>query len=64
MTPLGGETALMLNLEIFCNDIIEGVLKWLDDVKGTVFFISNFEKMLKRYPNGVIPYTIGIPVFL
>jgi hypothetical protein len=51
--------ALFVDVPSFCRMIITGVRKWLDDVKGDPTFQANLDQMLRRYPNGMRPYTNG-----
>jgi len=54
--------ALNIDVRIFCNDIIEGAKKWLQKVENTDLYKQNYNKFMKRYPNGLKPYIVGVPV--
>jgi len=54
--------ALNIDVKIFCNDMIEGVKKWLSNVETTDLYKTNYEKFVKRYPKGLAPYIVGVPV--
>ena len=54
--------ALNIDLGIFCNDMIEGAKNWLKDVEQTDLYKVNYSKFMKRHPNGVAPYIVGVPV--
>jgi len=54
--------ALNLDVKIFCNTMIEAAERWLDEVSGTELFKTNFNKFIRRYPNGFSPYIVGTPV--
>ena len=54
--------ALCIDVNIFCRDMISSVRSWLNSVKGTEPFESNYKDLIKRYPNGLIPYIDGVPV--
>jgi hypothetical protein len=54
--------ALNIDVRIFCNDIIEGVAEWLDEVENTALYQRNYSKFMMRYPNGLEPYIVGVPV--
>lgn len=54
--------ALNIDLNIFCLAMIKAVEDWLNDIKDTPNFIRNYKKFMKRYPNGLSPYIVGIPV--
>ena len=54
--------ALNIDVRIFCNDIIEGAEKWLDENEGTELYKKNYDKFMRRYPNGLSPYIVAVPV--
>jgi hypothetical protein len=54
--------SLNIDLNIFCNNMIESVRKWIDSVKNDSVFIENYKHFMKRHPNGLAPYIGGIPV--
>lgn len=54
--------ALNIDIRIFCNDIAAGVTRWLDEVETTDRFKTNFDKCVRRYPEGLSPYIVGLPV--
>lgn len=54
--------ALNIDLRIFCEDIIAGAMQWLDEVEGTPTFERNYNKFMRRYPNGLAPFVVGFPV--
>ncbi|USS40070.1 hypothetical protein NF865_06920 [Thermococcus aggregans] len=56
------EDALNIDVRIFVMDILEGVEKWLREVKDTEVFKKNYARFMKRYPNGLPPYIVGVPV--
>ncbi len=43
-------------------DILEGVEKWLEEVKDGEIFKRNYKRFMKRYPTGLPPYIVGVPV--
>ncbi|ANF23331.1 hypothetical protein [Thermococcus piezophilus] len=53
--------ALNIDVQIFVMDILEDVEKWLDEVKDTEVFKKNYARFMKRYPDGLSPYIIGVP---
>lgn len=57
------EGALNTDVRIFCKDLINSARKWLAEVKVNENFIKNHENSFKRYPNGLAPYIVGIPVY-
>jgi len=54
--------ALNIDVRIFCSDMIEGTKKWLQKVEKTDLYKENYNKFMKRYPNGLAPYIVGVPV--
>ncbi|PIP17784.1 MAG: hypothetical protein COX43_02405 [Parcubacteria group bacterium CG23_combo_of_CG06-09_8_20_14_all_35_9] len=54
--------ALNIDVRIFCNDITEGAEKWLDENEETELYKKNYDKFMRRYPNGLSPYIVGVPV--
>lgn len=54
--------AYNIDLRIFCSDVIAGVRAWLTDVQHHANFQKNYEHLMKRYPEGLPPYIVGIPV--
>jgi hypothetical protein len=52
--------ALNIDLRIFCYGMIKAVLDWLNEIQDTQLFKANYEKFMKRYPNGLEPYIVGI----
>ncbi|CAN7307932.1 hypothetical protein LJR296_001460 [Cupriavidus necator] len=53
---------LNIDLPTFCGDIIDGVQAWLVDAQGTPNYQRNFPLFMQRYPDGLAPYILGIPV--
>lgn len=54
--------ALNIDVRIFCEDIILGALAWLQQHEGTDLYKANYNKFMRRYPNGLSPYIVGVPV--
>ncbi len=54
--------ALNIDVRIFCSDLIEGAERWLEKVEKTDLYKGNYDRFMKRYPNGLAPYIVGIPV--
>lgn len=57
------EGALNIDIIVFCEDLIESASDWLEDIKENPNFIQNHEKSFKRYPDGLSPYIVGLPVY-
>jgi len=56
------DNALNIDVRIFCNAMIAGALRWLNSVGGTPRFTRNYGRFVRRYPSGLAPYIVGIPV--
>ena len=54
--------ALNLDVHIFCADIIKGTEEWLKEYEGTEVYKKNCDKFMKRYPQGLPPYIVGVAV--
>ncbi len=54
--------ALNLDVRIFCKDILAGAEDWLQDYEETELYRKNYGKFMKRYPEGLAPYIVGVPV--
>ncbi len=54
--------ALNIDVRIFCEDIVVGVKEWLSKYEGTPIFSQNYNMFMRRYPEGLPPYIIGVPV--
>lgn len=54
--------ALNIDVRIFCNDIVSGALTWLQQNQNSQNYIQNYGKFMQRYPNGLAPYLVGVPV--
>ena len=54
----------VLNIDLinFCENICKGVENWLDDKIENKIIQQNIKKLIKKYPNGIFPYIMGIPV--
>ena len=53
-----------LNLDIrrFCLDICESAETWLAAAQATDQYQANYQKFMRRYPEGLPPYIVGIPL--
>jgi len=54
--------ALCIDLQSFCREVIAGVRTWLNHVEKTELFKVNYEKFVRRHPEGLKPYIVGVPV--
>ncbi len=56
------EGAVNIDVRIFCKDIVTGAKQWLDENEETGLYKKNYNKFMRRYPNGLPPYIVGVPV--
>lgn len=54
--------ALNLDVRLFCRDVLEGAYAWLQEYEGTETYQRNYDNFMRRYPEGLPPYIVGIPV--
>jgi hypothetical protein len=54
--------ALNLHVEIFCTDLVGAAEKWLEENENTDLYKKNHDKFMRRYPDGLPPYIVGVPV--
>jgi hypothetical protein len=54
--------ALNLDVRVFCTDMIQGVENWLQENENTELYKKNYNRFIRRYPNGLRPYIGGVPV--
>lgn len=54
--------ALNIDVRLFCLGIVEAAESWLTSVEGTEPFESNIDRFVHRYPSGLSPYIVGVPV--
>jgi len=54
--------ALNIDVRVFCEDILQGVEAWLPSAEQLSHFAANVAKFITRYPNGLAPYIVGVPV--
>jgi len=54
--------ALNIDVGIFCNDLVGGAEKWLDENENTDLYRKNYDRFMRRYPDGLRPYIVGVPV--
>ncbi|MEJ9228909.1 hypothetical protein LAV79_05310 [Peribacillus butanolivorans] len=57
------DDVLNIDVRIFCKDMINAGRKWYATVKDSDNFKKNHDKTFKRYPNGLSPYIVGVPVY-
>jgi hypothetical protein len=54
--------AIQLDLVKFCHGMIDAVNGWKDVINDNPNFQKNYELFMKRYPEGLSPYIVGISV--
>lgn len=54
--------ALNLDIPTFVRDITSAARRWLQEIKGSEVFESNFEHFMKRHAGGLRPYIVGVDV--
>ena len=54
--------ALCIDLQVFCREVIAGVRAWLDQTENSEPFKTNYQEFVHRYPEGLKPYIVGVPV--
>lgn len=54
--------ALNIDVRIFCNDIVSGAMDWLKQYETTKRYERNYSKFMRRYPSGLSPYIVGVPI--
>jgi hypothetical protein len=54
--------ALNLDVHIFCENMIQGVETWLKENENTELYQNNYDRLIRRYPKGLKPYIVGVPV--
>lgn len=51
-----------INLNTFCTDMITSVKNWWLNYQNDPVVQNNYKNMVKRYPNGLPPYIVGVPI--
>lgn len=54
--------ALNIDVSIFCMDILRGADCWLQTAENSQHYQKNFSQFMQRYPNGLAPHIVGVPV--
>jgi hypothetical protein len=54
--------AFNIDVRRFCADIVAGVRQWQVDVRDSPVVEANRSLFVQRYPDGLPPYVVGIPV--
>lgn len=54
--------ALNIDARMFCLELVAAALAWEESVSGTEPYETNVRKFVTRYPNGLRPYIVGVPI--
>lgn len=54
--------ALNVDVRVFCEDMCRAVDGWLPAARALPQFERNFERFVRRHPDGLAPYIVGVPV--
>lgn len=54
--------ALNIDVQVFCNDLIHAARDWYNTNSNNNFVKQNYQKFIKRYPNGLKPFISGLSV--
>ncbi|MCA1027804.1 hypothetical protein LCM23_17050 [Cytobacillus kochii] len=57
------DNVLNIDIEIFCQEIINAACTWLEHIKDDNTFRNNHQHSFRRYPNGLEPFIVGVPVY-
>ena len=49
------EKSLLINVEKFCDDIIQSANEWLRKNEDSDIYKKNYQNLIKRHPNGLKP---------
>lgn len=53
---------LNIDLRYFVRDLLTGALEWLNQAEASANYQRNYALFMQRYPNGLAPYIVGVPV--
>lgn len=56
------DNSLVLDLPMFCSEVVDGARAWLKSMQGNEVFACNVSKSARRYPDGLPPHISGVPV--
>lgn len=54
--------ALNIDVRIFCEDFCQAAELWWQEAETSQIVIKNLERFVTRYPHGLAPYIVGIPI--
>ncbi len=53
---------LNVDVRVFIEDVVEAAILWLERVEHTPLYKANYERFVRRYPEGLPPYMGGSPI--
>lgn len=53
---------LNIDVRIFCADMVAGAEDWLRQHEHTENYRNNYDRFMRRHPQGLSPYIVGVPV--
>ena len=56
------DDALNIDVSRFCRDLVTAAIEWMADFHDEAQFQRNLNKFMRRYPDGLPPYIVGVPV--
>lgn len=56
------DNSLILDLPMFCSEVLEGARAWLKSMEGNEIFARNIASSARRYAEGLPPHISGVPV--
>lgn len=59
---LAAGTVLMIQLDEFVTEVLDGCLLWLEARIGSEPFETNYRHFMQLYPDGLTPHMVGGPV--
>jgi hypothetical protein len=56
------EDAIQFDVRVFCQSMVQGARDWIAEPGHSPEWNSRFEGLIRRHPNGLAPYVVGLPV--
>lgn len=56
------DDALNLDVSMFCRDVVAAASDWLVTAERAATYQANYPHFLQRYPEGLAPCVVGVPV--
>lgn len=54
--------ALNIDVGVFVTDMIDSAVAWHASAEQTANYMANYPRFMQRYPQGLPPYIVGVPV--